>query len=285
MLLPSRGILLYYRLYMSFDQLTFTGFDTETTGRYPLESEICEIAAAKFHNGKLVDSFQTLVKPSRAMSDEVIKIHGITNEMVATAPRIQDVIADFRKFIEGTNLVAHHAPFDMGFLAVAFEDAGLELPTQPVICSSRLSRKIITGSENHKLQTLIPHLGITQGQAHRALDDAIACLQVGLICFDRAELKTLEEIYRAQDGALHWKDFSMNDLKFKSKDMGLLVEGIKNRMTLKMTYKSGSTPGRARLIEPIGIVRSPDGDFMVAYDDNPMPKRFYLNKVASIEKP
>jgi DNA polymerase-3 subunit epsilon len=267
---------------MSLDQLTFTGFDIETAGKYPLESEICEIAAVKYRNGKLAETYQTLVRPQMPMSAEVIKIHGITNEMVEKALRIHEVIADFRKFIEGTYLIAHHAPFDMGFLTVAMEKANIPLPTLPVICSSRLSRKIIVGSENHKLQTLIPFLGIEQGAAHRALDDARACLQVGLICFERAKLETLESIFAAQDGALQWKDYSLDELKYKSKDLRLLIEGIENRGRLKLTYRGGSQS--TRVIEPIGLVRNPDGDFFLAYDSNPLPKRFYINKVVSIEK-
>jgi DNA polymerase III subunit epsilon len=267
---------------MSLDQLTFTGFDLETAGRYPLESEICEIAAIKYRNGQLAETYQTLVRPQMPMSDEVIAIHGITNEMVANAPRIHEVIADFKKFVEGTYLIAHHAPFDMGFLTVAMEKANIPLPTLPVICSSRLARKIIVGSTNHKLQTLIPFLGLEQGTAHRALDDARACLQVGLHCFEKAKLDSLEAIFKAQDGALEWKDFSLDDLKYKSKDFRLLIEGIENHSKLKLTYHGSSKS--SRIIEPIGIVRNPEGDFFLAYDQNPLPKRFYLNKVVSIEK-
>jgi len=268
---------------MSLDQLTFISFDTETTGRYPIESEICEIAAVKFRGGEIVDSFQALIKPKVPMGEEVIKIHGITNEMVATAPPIAEVIPKFHQFIQDGYMMAHHAAFDMGFLSVPFEDAGLKLPEKPVICTSRLSRNVIKDSPNHKLQTLIPHLGLFKGTAHRALDDARACLELGLKCFERGNLTSLEEIFERQEGKLEWKDFSVEDLQFKTKAMGLLIEAMKNKGRVKLFYAGGSK--KERVIEPLGLVRSPaDGDFMVAYDDSPMPKRFYLSKVTDVQR-
>ncbi|MBY0383783.1 3'-5' exoribonuclease [bacterium] len=263
---------------------TFIGFDTETTGRYPIESEICEIAAVKYTNGKIIDSFQSLIKPKRPMGEEVIKIHGITNEMVQNAPPLKEVLPKFRQFIDDGILIAHHAPFDLGFITAGFEECLISLPTKPVICSSRLSRNTITDSENHKLQTLIKHLGLPQGTAHRALDDATACLQVALHCFEKAQLSTLEDIFKKQDGELHWKDYSVEELKFQNKSLRLLIEAMVQRTRVRMTYKSGSKPGRERIIEPIGLVRSPDGDFFVAYDDNPVAKRFYLNKLGEVNK-
>lgn len=264
------------------DQLTFIGFDTETTGKYPLETEVCEIGAIKYRDGKIVDEFQTLIKPKRAIPDEVIKIHGITNEMVVNSPTMAEVIPKFHEFIKGGYLIAHHAPFDLGFLCPEFEQAGLSLPELPVICSSRLARVVITDSPNHKLQTLIPHLGLHQGSAHRAGDDATACLELALACFKRGNLNNLDEVLKTQGGALYWKDYSIEDLKFKSKSMALLIEAIRQRMRVRLVYKGGSK--RERVIEPIGLVRNPDGDFFVAYDDGPVAKRFYIEKVEEITK-
>jgi DNA polymerase-3 subunit epsilon len=260
----------------------FIGFDTETTGRYPIESEICEIAAVKYQNGAVIDRFESLIKPRRPMGEEVIKIHGITNEMVQNAPSLKEVLPKFHQFIQDGTMIAHHAPFDLGFISVGFEECQLPLPTRPVICSSRLSRNVITDSENHKLQTLIKHLGLTQGAAHRAYDDAVACLHVALHCFEKAKLTTLDEVFEKQGGALYWKDYSMEELKFSSKSLGLLIEAMRLRTRVRMTYKGGSK--RERVIEPIGLVRSPDGDFFVAYDDSPIAKRFYLNKLGEVTK-
>jgi DNA polymerase III subunit epsilon len=88
--------------------------------------------------------------------------------MVEHAPRMSERIEHFHSFIQGAIPVAHHAPFDLGFVAIEFENAGLPLPTMPALCSSLLARKLFPESTNHRLQTLIPFFGIEQGTAHRA---------------------------------------------------------------------------------------------------------------------
>lgn len=267
-----------------FNSTVFIGFDTETSGKYPLESEVCEIGAVKYHNGKVIDEFKSLVRTREPMSDTVIKIHGITNEMLIGAPEMKDVIPQFHKFIQGGTLVAHHAPFDLGFLAVELENHGLSLPTNPVICSSRLSRNIIKNVPNHRLQTLITCLDLHKGQAHRAHDDALACLELAMLCIQRAQANSLDEVFKLQDGPLFWKSYSLNDLADSSQNFLILIEAIKQKRNVMLTYKNGNIPGRERDIKPLGIVRNPDGDFMVALDDSPIPKRFYLKKVHKIER-
>ncbi len=264
--------------------LSFIAFDTETTGKYPIESEICEIAGVRFENGKVVDTFSQLIKPTRPMGQEVINIHGITNEMVENAPSIEQVIAKFHAFIGNTTLVAHHAPFDLGFVSYAFENAGLSLPTAPVVCSSRLSRTVIKDSVNHKLQTLIPHLGLFKGSAHRATDDAQACGELLLKCIERGEILSFEQLWQLQLGQLHWKDYSINALRDKSQSMNVLIACMQNRQPALLKY--GSPSAAERTIDPIGLVRNPDGDYLIATDGTQtQPKRFYLSKIIEVKRP
>ncbi len=265
----------------AWKDLSFVAFDTETTGKYPLESEICEIAAVKYRGGAIVDEYQTLLKPSRPMSQMVIDIHHITNEMVEKAPTIQEKIFEFHRFIQGSVCLAHHAPFDLGFISVDLESAGLPTPEEPVVCTSLLSRKMIRESSNHKLQTLIQLLNIDGGQAHRALDDAKACLQVALECFHRVgEDALLKDILQAQGGALQWSQYSMNDLLEESRFQHL-IRASRERLAVDMVYDGGSRPGKNRVVEPIGIVRNPNGDFLVAIENGRLPpKRYFLNKIS-----
>lgn len=262
-------------------ELSFVAFDTETTGAYPLESELCEIAAVKWEAGGIVGKYQTLIKPTHKMSDFIIGIHGITNEMVADAPSIKEKISEFNDFIRGSIPVAHHAPFDMGFLALEIERAHLSMPEEPVVCSSLLSRKLITGSENHKLQTLIKHLGLEQGAAHRALDDAAACLGVFLACLKtQPEDCTLREILDIQEKSLYWKNYSINSL-LKNENFRAIINAIEKKSSIIIVYQGGSLKGEREII-PKGIVRSPDGDFLAATEINDTQiKRFYLGKIKS----
>ena len=91
-------------------------FDTETSGAYPIDSEIIELGAVKWQNGKVVDRFSALLKPSCPLTPENIAIHGITNEMVADSPLMDTEIPKFCEFIDGSILVAHHAPLTWALL-------------------------------------------------------------------------------------------------------------------------------------------------------------------------
>ncbi len=260
--------------------LTLVAFDTETSGKYPLSAEICEIAAVKWRNGVIVDTFETLIKPVKTMGAEVIAIHGITNEMVENAPAIGERIAGFHAFLKGGVVVAHHSPFDLGFVAHEFEKAGLPLPVEPALCSSLLSRKLFPESQNHRLQTLIKFFELAQGTAHRALDDTKACLEVALRCLaktgDDAEIA---KAFEAQGGIITWQRFSMRDLEARAAIKELMT-GILEQKRVSMVYAAGSSPGAERVVHPEGLVRSLDGDFLVAYDEKDQKsKRYLLEKI------
>lgn len=270
---------------MSYLDQTFIAIDTETTTQYPFSGEICEFAAVKWRGGKIIEEFQSLIRPTVPMSDFVISIHHITNEMVASAPTIEEKIGDFYQFIQDGILIAHHAPFDLGFLALEFERAKLALPHAPVICSSLLSRAIIQDSPNHRLKTLCTHLKIEAGQSHRALDDARACLQVALCAMDRMSASPLlpceiEEVYQRQGGGLQWKDYSI-DLFAQEKVGSAIIESLRKKTHLEIIYQNNSQ-AKPRQVKPYGFVRNPAGDYLIASDFNEQQtKRFYIKKIIS----
>jgi DNA polymerase-3 subunit epsilon len=264
--------------------LDLVGFDTETSGKYPLTAEICEIAAVKWRGGKIVDRFEALIKPSQPMGAEVIAIHGISNEMVENAPPMSEKIHHFYEFIKNSVLIAHHAPFDLGFIAIELERASLHLPGDPVLCSSLLSRKLFPESGNHRLQTLIPFFGIKQGTAHRALDDAEACLEVGLRCLEKTAVADLSAAFLAQGGPLTWHRFSMRELETQVAGR-VLADACREQHIVEIVYSGGSTPGLKRRVHPLGLVRSLDGDFVVAYDEKDQKsKRYFLDKITFAER-
>lgn len=263
-------------------EYTFVAFDLETSGAYPLGSEIVEFGAVKWRAGKEIETYQTLLKPSEPMSAFNMGIHGITNEMVADAPLISEKIHEIRKFFEGSILMAHHAPFDLGFVAADFEKYHVSFPEPAVICTSLLARKVIPESVNHKLQTLIKFLGLDGGQAHRGLDDARACLQLGLICMKRVgEQATLEEVYKnVSRKKLEWSHFSLR--AGGSSNMQTIVKALTDKKDVEMLYSGGSLKGTRR-ITPQGIVRNPDGDYVQAMCHiDRISKRFYFEKMSDL---
>ncbi len=271
------------KLDLPLNEYTYVAFDTETSGAYPIGHDIVEFGAVKWYQGQEVDRLQFLLKPRELMTDFIIGIHGITNEMVANAPSIGDKILEIHEFLKGAVVMAHHAPFDMGFLSVDFEHARLPLPSEPALCTSLLSRKWIGGVENHKLQTLVKHLGIDGGQAHRAYDDAKACLQVGLECFKlMGSEKTLADAIASQGKSLMWKDYGL--LHAGTVSLKTMINAIHSKKDVEMVYKGGSQKGEIRRVTPIGIVRNPDGDYLMAFcHRDKTNKRYYLNRIADIE--
>ena len=274
--------------------VSWVAFDTETSGRYPIESQICEIAAVKWSAGGERETFQSLVKPSKPMSDEVIAIHHITNEMVANAPTICEVLPKFLEFIRGSVLLAHHAQFDLGFVAASLEECGLPLPSELTVCTSLLAQATVPETPNHRLQTLVPFFGVDPGQAHRALDDARACLHVALKIFERLQAEvvsplTVDDIAakmlrrsNADLGTMKFARFSMNALR-ANESLVRFMAAAQTQTPVQLVYKGGSRPGQPREILPIGIIRQLDGDALVAIESGEkVAKRYWIKDVQSI---
>lgn len=272
-------------LQKKWTEFPIIAIDTETSGQYPMQDDLCEIAAVKSLGGKVIDTYQTLVKPRHKMSDFIIGIHGITNEMVAQAPHISEVLPDFLKFVEEGVIVGHHSPFDLGFLVYDLEKYNLPLPVHPALCSSLISRNAILDSPNHKLQTLVKFLGLDGGQAHRALDDSKACLQLLMKCFERAKVKTFEDAFKLQGSPLWWSDFSIQGKVLGSQTWGKVIEAIETQKKLEIIYAGGSKKGLKREVRPVSVVCSPTGDFMVAFDpeEPDQSKRFYFKRLQEAE--
>lgn len=272
---------------LPLSEYTYTAFDTETSGAYPVGFDIVEFGAVKYRfqvdasgaiHGEEIGHLQFLLKPRETMSDFIIGIHGITNEMVADAPTMANKIVEIHEFFKGAIVLAHHCPFDLGFLTLEFEKAGLSLPSEPALCTSLLSRKLIHGVENHKLQTLVKHLSIDGGQAHRAYDDAKSCLLVAVECFKKLGAQaTLAQAIKSQGKQLWWKDYSLSG---RDPLLRTLIDSINTKRDIDMIYEGGSAKGETRRVTPIGIVRNPDGDYLQAFcHKDQTAKRYYLSRI------
>lgn len=172
----------------SFDELgrnlrdvTFCVVDLETTGGSAAEgSMITEVGAVKVRGGEVLGEFQTLVNPHQAIPPFIAVLTGITDGMVATAPRIEQVLPQFLEFAHGCVLVAHNAPFDVGFLRHFAEQQGRPWPRFEVLDTAKLARRVITRDDapNCKLSSLAVTFGSTTTPNHRALSDARATVDV-----------------------------------------------------------------------------------------------------------
>ncbi len=160
-------------------QVTFCVVDLETTGGAETDM-ITEFGAVKVRGGEVLGEFQTLVNPRSHIPPLIAVLTGITNQMVAQAPALRQVLPAFLTFAQGTVIVAHNAPFDVGFLRRACQSLDYPFPRWPVLDTAALARQILLHDEvpNCKLSTLAKHFKTAVAPNHRALTDAQATVDV-----------------------------------------------------------------------------------------------------------
>ncbi|WP_226344918.1 DEDD exonuclease domain-containing protein [Agilicoccus flavus] len=161
-------------------EVTFVVVDLETTGSDPRGCDITEIGAVKVRGGQVLGEFATLVKPGETIPAFIAVLTGITDAMVADAPRIASVLPGFLEFARGAVLVAHNAPFDIGFLKANAARLDLPWPRADVLDTVYLARQVVPREEcgNHKLSSLARYFGASVTPDHRALHDARATVDV-----------------------------------------------------------------------------------------------------------
>jgi len=165
----------------ALSDVTFVVVDLETTGGSATAgASITEIGAVKVCHGERLGEFQTLVRPSQPIPPFISVLTGITNAMVADAPRIEAALPAFLEFARGSVLVAHNAPFDVGFLRHYSELMGVGWPRFDVLDTAKLARRVITRDDapNCKLSSLARLFRSTTTPNHRALSDARATVDV-----------------------------------------------------------------------------------------------------------
>ncbi len=163
-------------------ELTYSVFDTETTGLEPSNGdEIIQMGAVRVVNNRLLrqEVFDQLVDPGIPLKPAGIPIHGITENMVHGQPKIDVVLPAFHEFCAETVLVAHNAAFDMRFFQLKEERLGVRF-TQPVLDTLLLSAVIHPNQESHRLETIAERLGINVIGRHTALGDAFVTGEVFL---------------------------------------------------------------------------------------------------------
>jgi DNA polymerase-3 subunit epsilon len=150
--------------------------DLETTGGQPAWDRITEIGVIEIDGFDVASEWSTLVNPGASIPAPIQALTGITNEMVAAAPRFTELAGELYERLAGRVFVAHNARFDYGFLRHEFERAGLKFMAK-TLCTVRLSRRLYAEHSSHNLDSLITRHGIDCRARHRALGDADAVWQ------------------------------------------------------------------------------------------------------------
>lgn len=158
--------------------------DVETTGGRGERHRVTEIGAVKVRGGRIVDRFQTLLNPERAIPGNIVRLTGITPAMVADAPVFADVADAFAAFMGDAIFVAHNVEFDYGFVAGEFERLGRRF-RHAKLCTCASMRKLYPGHASYSLGALCEAFGIPLRQHHRALCDAEAAAELLLLVNER----------------------------------------------------------------------------------------------------
>lgn len=172
-------------MFTKLTSMRFIAFDLETTGTLPGVDRIVEIGAVRFIDGKVEAVYSTLVDPRIPMPEGASRVNGITDEMLAGKPFVEDLLPSFAEFCGDDIIVAHNASFDVSFLTADIKKHETPAPKGVAIDTLSLARKIIPGLANYRLGTLVQHLGIPAAGFHRAEEDASYCGQLFVKLIDK----------------------------------------------------------------------------------------------------
>ena len=181
---------------------TYVVFDLETTGLYPNSGDtIIEIGAVKIKDGIIIDKYDELINPGKILTEEIIKITGITNEMLIDKRNEEECVKDFMKWVGNLPMVAHNAKFDISFIEKAFEKYNLGELKNTVIDTLGLSRYLESSERYHNLATLVKRYNIPwdENKHHRADYDSEGTALIFHQMLKKLEFnafKTLKDLYK-----------------------------------------------------------------------------------------
>jgi DNA polymerase-3 subunit epsilon len=183
--------------------LTYTVFDTETTGLEPSAGdEIISLGAVRIVNGRLLkhEVFEQLVNPQRPLNRQSSRIHGIDARLLASQPTLGEVLPDFHRFCEDTVLVAHNAAFDMRFLELKEAATGIRFE-QPVLDTLLLSAIVHPSLADHRLEAIAERLGVRVIGRHTALGDALLTGEILLKLIPLLAESGIDTLVRAREAS------------------------------------------------------------------------------------
>lgn len=187
----------------------YVAVDLETTGLSPKLDKIIEIGAIKVRNGQAVQVYETFINPGRPIPERITQVTGISDDMVADAPYIEDVISGFAEFEEGLPLLGHNLMFDYSFLKVNAVNSRIEFERKG-IDTLKIARIHLSSLPSRRLDSLCEHFGIADENHHRAVNDAAAALEL---------YKILCELYENES-----EEFIPSALSYKSKRQSPITE-------------------------------------------------------------
>jgi DNA polymerase III epsilon subunit family exonuclease len=233
-------------------QVPFAVLDVETTGLHPeLGDAICEIAILRVCDGRVQEEYQRLVDPGRPLSPEAYAVNRISSDLLRGAPPFAEIVGEVLPRLEGAAIVAHNAPFDLGFLVAALEELDEPIPANPIVDTLALARTCY-GFPKNNLHAIAQDLGISVLLRHRALGDVWTTWRI-LEFFSqdlqsRWGLGTLGELIHAQGGPISWPCSLPREAL-----PDVLAEALARRRPIFLRYCSSEGDVSERTVEPLRV--------------------------------
>ena len=248
---------------LPLSETAFAVFDVETTGLNPAYGHrVCEVACLRIQNGQEITRFESLVDPKRPISAGAFHVNQITPQMLADAPPFEEVAAPLLALMAGATIVAHNAPFDLGFLAAELEIAG-QLPPEGVIVDTLALVRRLYHFASNSLPAVATAMAIDTGTAHRAMDDVETTSQVlGRILHDiedRWGATTLRELVGFQGGPIPYPYGRAVPLP------PTIAEALDSGGRVRMRYVNAAGQETSRTIQPLRVREDHGYQYMVAY--------------------
>jgi DNA polymerase III epsilon subunit family exonuclease len=278
--------------------LVFVAFDTETTGLSPVANRLVELSGVKFRiDGTELSTFQSLINPESSIPSSATAVHGITDAMVRTEPTYEDVVPKFLAWATDTShsspqpgpsqtvLLAHNAPFDIGFLEVAICKLGLSMPNNLVLDTLPLARALVENSQNYQLRTLVEHLQIAAGSYHRALADSYHVRNIFVRMVEGLPSGTTLEQLVDICGKLHFMDRTRVEAEGRwSNDPGFtrIKQAIADGQDLRISYSGVRKTDR--VVTPRSVLFTGGNPYLSAFCHMVSAERtFRIDKIVRME--
>ncbi len=247
---------------LPLEEIPLVYLDTETTGLSPrFGDRVVEIALARFRGGAMENLYTTLVKPDRAISPGAARVHGITDRDVAGAPRFRDIAHEVSRELEKAVLVAHNAPFDLGFVANEYALARLSPPANLALDTLTLLRRFFRFPSN-SLSAVADFLGIEREVSHRALADVLTTRAVFEHIIQELNPASLGELLHMQGGTIAWAETSLRQ------ELPLppaLDEALRSRRKLFLCYVDEWGTRTERWVSPVNVTLRNEYIYLRAY--------------------
>lgn len=228
--------------------------DIETTGGSPSASKITEVAIVITDGKTILDSYETLLNPEQRIPYNITALTGIDDRMVANSPKFFEVAKTILSYLNGRTFVAHNVNFDFGFIRQEFKSLGYDFDSEKM-CTVRMSRKAFPGLPSYSLGKLSKSLGITLNNAHRAMADTMATVEVfhkimevnaGLDEVNNFAEKLGVKKLPNKPGIYYFKDFSGNII--------YVGKSISIRKRVQSHMRNFSTKKGIKIIETIQTI-------------------------------